>query len=403
LIIGARKFLFSAAAQGSSRLQWWEAAPDGKSEIIPRGLKLVLVRQGLARAKQAEEIAKGRGAELVQFAADHEIFPRLGALLGINCDRAKDGAAPAEAPDEAEALPAEDLQLKIDRVIDIPVGRIRPFKGQPRIHFNADRLRALGRSIARAGQKVPIIVVPVEGDRNADYQIYDGERRWRAAQIVHKPTVRAIVASSASEAEMFKGSAVCNFGREDHQPIEVALAIKRIRQAEPETTLAEIADMFSRSGAWAGQHLGLLKLVPSVQARVNTDLPEGEQILFSTALELARLPADRQEEAAAHILKQRLSISKTRWYIRHLTVQLGVPSFRHRRTPRDDVRGLKRFVERTLADADNFMNLPGLTMEALFRHRAESERREVIARLGAGIEKLRAMQAAIAGKSRPGK
>ena len=398
LIIGARKFLFSQAAQTSNRLWWWEAAPGEGREIVPQGLKFVFVRHGLARKDQAKVVVKGTGAELVEFLDDRDIFPYLAEMLGIEPDRGKEVATRQTDADQADAMPAaEDMRLKHDRVIDIPTSRIRPNPNQPRTHFNAGRLRALAQSIQKAGQKVPIIVVELKGDKEHDYEIYDGERRWRAAQIIHRPTLRAIVADSTSEAAMFKGSAVCNLGREDLQPMEMALAIKRVKDAE-HLTLDALADMFGYSVAWITQHLALLKLTQSVQARVNPDLAEEAQLSVSTALEIAKLPLERQEDAAQHILKKRLSIFKTRYYIRHLALKFGVSSSHHRRGPDDDYRVLDQFIERTQTRADELLDLPGRTLRDVFTYRTPQEVKATIDRIGEVIKRLSAMQAAIKGK-----
>jgi ParB/RepB/Spo0J family partition protein len=58
----------------------------------------------------------------------------------------------------------------------IAISSLRPDPDQPRKRFDEAELVALGNSLKQHGQHVPIITVA--------NQIIDGERRWRAAQIV---------------------------------------------------------------------------------------------------------------------------------------------------------------------------------------------------------------------------
>lgn len=394
VIVGARQFMFSEAARNSPRIAWWQAAPDGEPELLPRGLKTIFTRANLARRAKLESLAKAQGAELVEFTDEREIFPALAKLLKLEPDRARAAAAIATQEVEEPELspPTADLRLKSAHVIDIPVGRIRAFKGQPRTWFHPERLRALARSIRRGGQQVPVIVVPVAKDPQHDYQLYDGERRWRACQIIKKATIRAIVAESAGEAEMFKGSAICNFGREDHTDLEVAQALKRVKETE-EITIQELADLFGRSVSWVMQHLTLLRLAPGVVKRLAAELPEAEQITYSVALEISKLPVEHQEPAAEHIVKRRLGLNAARLYVRKLTAQHGTSSGSSRkRKPSDQARSLRWFIRRTPDDAERFLHPPEFPLSRVTALMPREERREASKQIGRSIEMLREIQ-----------
>jgi hypothetical protein len=180
--------------------------------------------------------------------------------------------------------------------------------------------------------------------------------------------------------------------------MEIALAIKKVRDAE-HLPLPVLADMFGYSVAWISQHLQLLKLVPTVQARVNPDLAEEEQLSVQTALEISRLPAEHQEAATQHILKHKFSIFKTRFYIRHLTQKVGVSSKQARRGPADDYKVLDAFIERTRERADELLDMPGRTLRDVFTYRKDQVR-PTVRRIDEVIDRLRAMQSAIAGEER---
>lgn len=72
-------------------------------------------------------------------------------------------------------------------IIVVPVERVRPFEDQPRTFFEQNRLYRLSLSIKKLGQKHPVLLTPLDTDTgdtdDFDYEIVDGERRWRACQM----------------------------------------------------------------------------------------------------------------------------------------------------------------------------------------------------------------------------
>jgi ParB family chromosome partitioning protein len=64
----------------------------------------------------------------------------------------------------------------------IPVEKLMPDPDQPRKHFDEGELLALGENMLAHGQMVPLIAYMAPGSKL--YTLLDGERRWRAAQLV---------------------------------------------------------------------------------------------------------------------------------------------------------------------------------------------------------------------------
>jgi hypothetical protein len=154
----------------------------------------------------------------------------------------------------------------------------------------------------------------------------------------------------------------------------------------------ELADMFGRSIPWVTQYMSLLKLDPKVQTMLNADLPEGQQIGFSYALEIAKLPADNQEAAARHILAHKMNLFRARHYVRTLLVQFGSSGPIRKRDPHDEVRVIRAFIERTLLRVDELLNPPGFIFSEIFRGRPAREADEFAAKLSIIIQRLQQMQ-----------
>ncbi|MDQ5900848.1 MAG: ParB protein [Patescibacteria group bacterium] len=94
---------------------------------------------------------------------------------------------------------------------------------QPRGVILQDSLTDLVESIREQGILEPIVVARTP----AGYQIIAGERRWRAAKILGLPSVPVVIKETTPQG-MLEMSIVENVQREDLNPIEKALAYKRL-------------------------------------------------------------------------------------------------------------------------------------------------------------------------------
>jgi ParB/RepB/Spo0J family partition protein len=168
--------------------------------------------------------------------------------------------------------------------------RVRPLPDQPRKRFRG--IRELADSILEAGQLSPGIVTRVDGDPDFDAQLIDGERRLRACKLAGVP-FRAEVRPDTAAEETFVASFAANFGKQDHDCVEIAEGLARMQAAGK--TYEQMARIAGRSVCWVSQHLSLLKLHPDVRALL---VAEGEddtpRLAYSVALTLAGLPHDRQ-------------------------------------------------------------------------------------------------------------
>ncbi len=402
LVVGARKFVLPPSIQASQRIAWWGPI-EGSRDAIPRHIETVLVKRNLARSTKLKEAASSRGIDFIEFRDEDELLQQLLRALDMESASTKHvDEQPKSIPPEHSKEPPTvknvgDLELLHTDIRDISVTRIKPNEGQPRKYFAMAKLQALGRSLL-CGQQIPIILVSITDDPHYDYVIYDGERRWRAAKLVGKPTLRAIIAKSIPEAQMFKGSAICNFGREGHQPMEIANALQRIKNEE-NPTFEQLAAMFSNSVSWVTQHLGLLRLMPDVQALMNPELPAGEGITFSVASEVSKLPAAHQLAAARHIIERQMTIDEVRHYVRHLMAQVGSSMLctRRKRGPADDFKILRTFLRKSRASVARLLDLPGgLTLKDLFCHRTEDDAEKVLAEIDDLVKNLQSVRTQIA-------
>ena len=103
------------------------------------------------------------------------------------------------------------------------ISKVEPNRDQPRKKFDEDALLELSESIKQFGVLQPLLVQ----ERDDYYEIIAGERRWRAAKLANVKEVPVII-KKLTEQEIMEISLIENIQREDLNPIEEALAYKRL-------------------------------------------------------------------------------------------------------------------------------------------------------------------------------
>jgi ParB family chromosome partitioning protein len=202
----------------------------------------------------------------------------LGALL--SSDRSTDiGAEPAE----------------------VPVASISAGPMQPRSHFDEASLQNLAESIKTHGVVQPLVVRP-KGD---EYELIAGERRWRAAQIAGLERVPVVIRNVPDE-NLLEIALIENIQREDLNPIEEAIAYKRLIESVGLSQDA-LAARVGRDRSYITNYLRLLRLPDDIQKLVK----EG-RLSPGHARTLVSLEAeDLQRRLARQIVEGALSVRAT--------------------------------------------------------------------------------------------
>jgi ParB family chromosome partitioning protein len=146
-------------------------------------------------------------------------------------------------------------------VTTLPIERLRPNRLQPRSVFDAEDLASLVRSIQSQGIVQPLVVSPLEGGA---YMIVAGERRWRAAQQAGLDSVPVVVRRVESDRELLEMALVENLQREDLNPLEEAMAYRRL-QDDFGLNQEEIAARVGKGRSTISNALRLLLLPGAIQ------------------------------------------------------------------------------------------------------------------------------------------
>ena len=200
-----------------------------------------------------------------------------------------------------EALLPEDGQEEADRFFMCDIEKISANPQQPRSHFDTEKLQQLADSIREKGVIQPLLV-----SRGGDsrYVLIAGERRLRAAKMAGCEEVPVVVMEQGGDRESLELALIENIQRHDLNPIEEAVAYRRLME-EFHLTQEEVAKKVGRQRSTITNVLRLLQLPESVR----TDVVEG-MISEGHARVLLRIKdqPDLLREVRDRIVTQGLSV-----------------------------------------------------------------------------------------------
>jgi len=206
------------------------------------------------------------------------------------------------------------VEKVVEKIVEKPVelkvkiNEVEPNREQPRKVFDEDALLELAESIKQFGILQPILVQK-KGDY---YEIIAGERRWRAAKLAGMKEVPVII-KEFSDLEVVEISLIENIQRENLNPIEEAVAYKRLI-AEFDLKQDEIAERVSKSRTAITNSMRLLKLDERVQ-----DMVIHEMITTGHARALLRFEdGEVQYTVAMRIFDEKLSVRETEKLVKKL-------------------------------------------------------------------------------------
>ena len=190
------------------------------------------------------------------------------------------------------------------------LNQIEPDAKQPRQRFVDDNLEELAQSIKEHGVIQPLLVRPAE--RDGQFILIAGERRWRAAQKAGLTEVPVIV-MALDESQGLQVSLIENLQREDLNPLEEAQGYYRLAH-EFSLTHLEIAKFLGKNRATVSNMLRLLNLPEKAQQFLAE-----EQLSMGHGRALLALPEGAlQDQAMFETLKKKLSVRELEKLVRKL-------------------------------------------------------------------------------------
>lgn len=188
------------------------------------------------------------------------------------------------------------------------INEVEPNRDQPRKNCDEDALLELSDSIKQFGVLQPLLV----RKRKDYYEIIAGERRWRAAKLAGVKEV-PVIEKEYTDQEILEIGLIENIQRENLNPIEEAIAYKRLLE-EFNLKQDEVAERVSKSRTAVTNSMRLLKLSDKVQQMIIDDM-------ISTGHARALLAIDDPElqyTLANKIFDEKLSVRETEKLVKEI-------------------------------------------------------------------------------------
>ena len=211
--------------------------------------------------------------------------------------RKSDFTLPTTSLDELFSSQEERDDAKLERVKEIPLYELHPFKDHPFKIQNNEGMKRLIESIKKFGTITPALARPLPG---GGYELISGHRRLAACQVLDIETMPVIVRDMTDD-EAVIAMVDANLQREHILPSEKAFAYKMkldaikhqgkasVQVAEKLLSVEKVADDAGESKDQVRRYIRLTYLIPELLS-----IEKKKKIAFNPAVEISYL--DKAEQ-----------------------------------------------------------------------------------------------------------
>jgi len=199
--------------------------------------------------------------------------------------------------EDVEEAYKSDVESDSSLVKKIPLNKIIPNIYQPRTHFDEESLESLSQSIKKHGLLQPIVVI----EKDENFMIIAGERRFRASKLAGFSEIDAVVADLEKQ-NLRELALIENIQREQLSPIELAISYKELIN-DYQITQEELSDIICKSRSHISNTMRLLTL-----SRYTQELISQGKITQGHAKTLVGLDEEIEIKIADTVVGQKLSV-----------------------------------------------------------------------------------------------
>ena len=190
----------------------------------------------------------------------------------------------------------------------VKISSVEPNINQPRKQFDEDALLELSESVKQYGILQPLLV----SDKKDYYEIIAGERRWRAAKLAGLKD-GPVIGTEFTDQELVEISLIENIQREDLNPVEEAMAYKRLID-EFHLKQDEVAERVGKSRTAVTNSMRLLKLSEKVQQMLIDEMITAGHARAILAIS----DKEKQETVAMKVFDEKLSVRETEALVKRM-------------------------------------------------------------------------------------
>lgn len=201
-----------------------------------------------------------------------------------------------------------------DKFFHCPIEAIEPNPNQPRQDFSDSELEGMVASVREKGIITPLLVSRAE----TGYRLIAGERRWRAAQKAGLERVPVVV-KEATPTESLELALIENLHRKDLNPIEEAVAYRKLLEQTGETQ-DSLARRLGKERSSLTNTIRLLKLPIIIQK----DIIDGRLSMGHARVLAGIEDAEQQKVLRDAVLKKNLSVRQLESLAKGINRKKGV-------------------------------------------------------------------------------
>lgn len=211
--------------------------------------------------------------------------------------RKSDFTLPTASLDELFSSQEERDDAKLERVRDVPLNELHPFRDYPFKIQNDEEMKRLMESIQKFGTLTPALARSLP---EGSYELISGHRRLAACQVLGIETMPVII-REMSDDEAVIAMVDANLQREHILPSEKAFAYKMkldaikhqgkasVQVAEKLLSVEKVADDVGESKDQVRRYIRLTYLIPELLEMVDEN-----KIAFNPAVEISYLEQSEQ-------------------------------------------------------------------------------------------------------------
>lgn len=241
---------------------------------------------------------------------------------------------------EIGTVPDISILSGVDRVTvrQIPLVQIGVNPDQPRKTFSENELAELAASIREKGVLQPILLRPVK-NRDYNYEIVAGERRYRASKMAGLAEIPALVKQLENQNAM-EIALIENVQRENLNPIEESAAYINLME-QCDYTLSDVSRLIGKSESYIKNMVRLNGLPTDVKKMV-------EQGEISASHARAIAVADDPVAMARKIIENKMSVADTEKEVKRVARSTKSRSFSQKTMDEGTVRDMTNRIARAL-------------------------------------------------------
>lgn len=202
----------------------------------------------------------------------------------------------------------DDSGTEQNKVQEILLTKIVPNPFQPRKTFSDESIAELAESIEKNSLIQPILLRKTA----LNYQIINGERRFRAFQKLNRAQIPAII-TDINDQEMLVWAIIENIQRENLNPVEEAISYQELATSFG-ITHEQLATELGKSRSYISNSLRLLKLPKEILSYLETGLISHGAARAILALD----DTDQQIKVALETIHQGWNVRQVEKHVKEL-------------------------------------------------------------------------------------